>query len=116
MTPVGAIVLTLEHAHVRPAMFMHDAGRLEVVESFLSGFNAACTALGYSPSKETFEAVFTGRGWKRFENRAELLSEKTGKNRKDSGMSDAEIINELFAIEMECWKSLLNIPTPDAQP
>jgi hypothetical protein len=116
MKPVEAIVSTLEHAQVRPAMFMHDAGRVETVESFLDGFDTACQTLGYSYSKQTFEVVFTRRGWKRFENRAELLSERIGKNMKDSGMSDAEIINELFAIQIECWKSLLAPPVPDAQP
>ena len=115
MTPVEGIVSTLEHAQRRPAMFMYDAGRVVVVTSFLSGFGTACSALGHSYSKQTFEAIFDQRGWKRFGNRAELLSKKTGKNMKDSGMSDAEIINELFSIEIECWKSLLDDPAPASQ-
>ena len=108
---IETIIATLEHAQARTAMFMHNADRVEVVNGFISGFNVAWRRMGYSISQEVYDAVFTQRGWYRFENRAELLSQKTGKNMKESGMSDAEIIQELFAIEIDCWKTLRDSPT-----
>ncbi len=113
MTPaetIEIIIDTLEHAQARTAMFMHDADRVEVVNGFISGFNVAWRRMGYNISQVIYDAVFAQRGWYRFENRAELLSQKTKKNMKDSGMSDAEIIHELFAIEIDSWKTLRDSP------
>ena len=107
---IETIIATLEHAQARTAMFMHNADRVDVVEGFISGFNVAWRRMGQSISQEVYNAVFTQRGWYRFENRAELLSQKTGKNMKESGMSDTEIIQELFAIEIDCWKTLHDSP------
>ena len=101
---VETIIAILEHAQARTAMFMHDADRVDVVKGFISGFNVAWRIMGYSISQEVYDAVITQRGWKRSGSRAELLSQKTNKNMKDSGMSDAEVIQELFAIEIDCWK------------
>ena len=103
---IKIIIETLEHAQARTAMFMYNADRVDVVEGFISGFNVAWRRMGYSISQVVCDGVFAQRGWYRFENRAELLSMKTGKNMRDSSMTDAEIIHELFAIEIDCWRSL----------
>ena len=103
---IETIIATLEHAQARPVMFTSSAVSVEAMTSFINGFGLACLKLGYRYNRETYEAAFTQRGWCRFENRAEPLSEKSGKNMKDTGMSDNEIIHELFAIEIDCWKIL----------
>ena len=100
----------------RPGNYIIGDGKVGTVEHFLNGFNTACYALGHSYGRQNFETVIARRGWERHGSRAELLSKKTGKNIKDSGVSDAGVTGELFAIEIECWKSLLDTPAPDAQP
>lgn len=108
---IETIIATLEHTQARPAMYMHNAQDLEAAQGFLDGFSTPCMRLGYGYGQKVQATIFTQRGWYRAENRAELLSQKTGKNMKESGMSDAEIIQELFAIEIDCWKTLRDSPT-----
>ncbi len=106
MTPIEAIISTLDHALNRPGNFMLGDGKPATAEHFLSGFNTACHALGLSYGRQAFETVIAKRGWGRVGDRAELISALSGKSIKDTGTSDREIVAELFAIEIDCWKSV----------
>ena len=106
MNSVAAIISRLEHAKERLPMYTSNGGRLDCARSFLDGFDTACVTLGCGYGKDTRNTVLNRRGWERRGSLAELVSRETGLNMKDSGMSEQEIITELFAIEIECWREV----------
>lgn len=105
MNSVEAIVFALEHAKERLGMYMHPQD-VKSVLGFLAGFQVSCRAFGYNYDGRIFEKVYTRRGWERRGSLVELVSQKTGLNMNDGGMSEQEIIAELFAIEIECWREV----------
>ena len=110
---IETIIDTLERVQIEPTLFMQGGDLPEVVDGYINGFEFACQELGYI--YKTYEVVIAQRGWKRFDDRVELLSQKTGENMKEGGMSDAEIIHELFAISIDCWKITRDGLQPEQQ-
>ncbi len=112
MKSVEQIISVLEHAKERPGMYTLNSQEVDNVKNFLAGFQVACDTLGYGYGLRAASKVRTRRGWERWGSSAELVSQKTGMNMKDSGMSEQETVAELFAIEIECWREVPGVSTP----
>jgi hypothetical protein len=91
------IIEILRSARDRKAMYL---GTVDVpsAENFLNGFKVGCFACGRDVPLEVRERVTTKRGW--------VWSAKSPiEEMKEQGLTEEEIVDELFAIEIAAWEA-----------
>lgn len=104
-TQIRSLIELLEAARQRPGMYI-GAAEPARVESFVLGIQVACCVLGEDASpgltaNELKRQVISERGWK-------WPVQGLVFHLRQRGLSDAQIVDELFAIELECWKRILH--------
>jgi hypothetical protein len=95
---VGQIIEALGNVRRRKPMYL---GTVDVAsaEQFLNGFQAGCFACNLEVPLEIRERVTTARGWGWYAKRP--IEEM-----RERGLNEAEIVDELFAIEIAAWEAL----------
>jgi hypothetical protein len=95
---VGRIIEILGSARQRKAMYL---GTVDVAsaEQFLKGFQVGCFACNLDVPLEIRERVTTARGWRW--NAKGPIAEM-----RERGLNEADIVDELFAIEIAGWEAL----------
>lgn len=97
------ITLFTEHVGKRPGVFILKV-EPEYLWTFLIGFHMATYTVGLNNNLQPFyEKVAWERG------RWALSARAPYEVMRESGLNDAEIIQEMIAIEIEAWKRAYNI-------
>lgn len=94
---VERIIEILRSARGRKAMYL---GTIDVpsADSFLYGFRVGCFACGRDLSLAVRERVTTAHGW-------EWSARGPIEEMRERGLSEEEIVDELFAIEISAWEA-----------
>lgn len=100
---IANIVELLEAIRHRPGMYFGNV-ELARVEGFLFGFEMACPTLGHSFPHGLKWKIVEERRWQ-WPARGLSLSGFL----EERGLSDAQIVDELLAVEIECWKRALQV-------
>jgi hypothetical protein len=93
----GRIIEILGNARSRKAMYF---GTVDVpsAEDFLNGFQVGCFACRRDIPLEVRERVTTARGWG-------WSAKRPIEEMRERGMTEEEIVDELFAIEISAWEA-----------
>lgn len=94
---IERIIEILRSARGRKAMYLGTAD-VASAEDFLNGFQVGCFACGQDIPPEIRERVTTERGW-RWSAMGPIVQ------MRERGLTEEEIIDELFAIEIEAWEA-----------
>lgn len=91
----------LEIFRTRPDLATGAYDEPEEIQKFINGFRTAFLAL-YGSSTGVFEEIGIKRGWK---------PSAIGwiPSMREANLSNAEIVRELFTIEIESYKQLFNL-------
>lgn len=97
---IRALIDSLELVRQRPAMFMGWT-KTNSAEIFLAGFDTASEAVGIDGSRERMVKAGEARGW-------EFSSTGFTPHMRERGMGEAEMVDELIAIHIDAYRSLLS--------
>lgn len=97
---VQRIIEVLESACARKRMYLSEV-TVSSTMNFLGGFSVAAGIFGHQPSVEIMKKAWEGRGW-------EFLATGPLAEMKSKGMTEDEIIEELFQLEIQTWKLVDN--------
>jgi hypothetical protein len=99
---LNGIVRWLERVNSRVGMYIGPTDNVPVAQAFLQGYRMACDAVGYSYTLDAYQTEVESRGWER---------QATGlvPQMRARGASDDRIVRELFEVEIQTWKRLLEV-------
>ncbi len=93
---VDRILEILRSARQRKPMYIQPVD-LVAAENFLTGFQIGCAACGLEVPHETREGVTIERGWPWY-------AARPIKEMREQGLTEEQIIDELFAMEITGWE------------
>jgi hypothetical protein len=91
------IIEILRSARHRKSMYLGTVDVPSAVD-FLNGFQVGCFACGQDVPLEIRERVTTARGW-------EWSAKRPIDEMREQGLTEDEIVDELFAIEIAAWEA-----------
>jgi hypothetical protein len=99
---VDHILDILRSARQRKPMYLQSVN-IAAADNFLSGFKIGCFACGLEVPVEIRERVTIERGWQWYA--ALPITEM-----RERGLSEEQIVDELFAIEIAAWEKCKGDP------
>lgn len=92
------VLEVLKSVRSRKAMYLQEL-TVRSAEDFLSGFRTGCFARGLAVAPEIHQRAMAERGW-------ECSAALPSLQMRARGLSEEAIIDELFAIEIDCFERL----------
>jgi hypothetical protein len=101
MKSASEVIEFIDAIRTRKHMYFREVNA-DAVENFVSGFLLGLSALGVDFNWPIWNAVAEERGWK-----AESVAKNTLTLMRESGMTDAAIVEEQFVILVETVRRML---------
>src|SRR5262245_16180737 len=98
MQPLEKLLQLLQRLQQNTEMFLYPL-TLPSLENYLNGFRGACAACGFEANRKLRQQVIEKRGWK-------FSAAGPAGQMKEKGMTEAAMMSELIAIEIELLQKL----------